>query len=80
MVEGTHLVLNSVLLIYKGSSQQGFPLLVRLFWGIALLHRHCLRNKRVEERWIILSSLTSSLAAVVANQLKLFKTAGSWAL
>lgn len=25
-------------------------------------------------------SLTSSLAAVVANQLKLFKTAGSWAL
>lgn len=41
MVEGTHLVLNSVLLVYKGSSQQGFPLLVRLFWGITFLHRHC---------------------------------------
>ena len=30
--------------------------------------------------WRLFLPLTSSLAAVVANQLKLFKTAGSWAL
>ena len=84
MVEGTHLVLNPVLLVYKGSPQQGFSLLVRLFWGIALLHRHCLKMEekhfKLSKGGITLSSLTSSLAAVVANQLKLFKTAGSCAL
>ena len=45
MIEGAHLILNPVLLVYKGSSQQGFTLLVGFFWSITLLHRHCLSKE-----------------------------------
>merc|ERR1719350_2220328 len=45
MIEGAHLVLNPVLLVNKGSPQQGFPLLVGLLRSITLLHRYCLSKK-----------------------------------
>ena len=49
MIEGAHLVLNPVLLVNKGSPQQGFSLLMGLLRSITLLHRYCLSK----EEWSI---------------------------
>ena len=125
MVEGAHLILDPVLLVNKGSPQQGLPLLVGLLRSITFIHRYCLSKEdwriyilnhfkgSLQKRlgrgvcrlnpktwvnepiscwfWLIAETiarcffggsplLTSSFAADVANQLKLFKTAGSCAL
>ena len=54
------------------------------FWSTDQLYLVLAQSKQMQGAfWRLtfkLIPLTSSLAAVVANQLKLFKTAGSWAL
>jgi len=51
MIEGAHLILNSVLLIYKGGPQQGFALFMGFFRGITPLHWHCPHRPQVKIKY-----------------------------